>query len=81
MLLSRRAATLVVGLVSVVWAINFFAGVVLPGYKSDPAINAIFMAIVGGALALGRKGAQDSGQAESRPRHRAEDGKKGDEST
>lgn len=58
-MLSRRATTWVVGLVSGVWAVNFLAGLVLPQYDSDQAINGIFMAVVGGALALGRKTKDD----------------------
>lgn len=58
-MLSRRATTWVVGLVSIVWALNFLAGIAIPDYRSDQAINGIFMAIVGGALALGRKDRDD----------------------
>lgn len=64
-MLSRKTTTLVVGLVSSVWAVNFLAGVVLPEYEADQAINGIFMAIVGGALALGsRKPPDDEGTAQ-----------------
>lgn len=55
-MIGRRATTVIVGLVSSIWAVNFSAGVVLPDYKPDQAINGIFMAIVGGTLALGRRG-------------------------
>lgn len=53
-MLSPKTTTLVVGLVSAIWAVNFLAGVILPNYEADQAINGIFMAIVGGTLALGR---------------------------
>jgi hypothetical protein len=59
--ISRKTTTLVVALVSSVWAVNFLAGVVLPNYEADQAINGIFMAIVGGTLALGRTRDKDGG--------------------
>lgn len=62
-MLSRKTTTLVVGLVSSVWAVNFLAGVVLPNYEADQAINGIFMAIVGGALALGSRKPPDEGSS------------------
>jgi len=58
-MLSRKTTTWVVGLVSAVWAVNFLAGLALPDYEADQAINGIFMAMVGGALALGRKSKDD----------------------
>lgn len=53
--MSERSRTVVIGLVTAVWAINFGAGFVLPDYEPDQSINAIFMAIVGGLFALGKK--------------------------
>jgi hypothetical protein len=39
--------------VTAVWALNFLVGLVPPlNYKPDQAINAIFMATVGGLLAV-----------------------------
>lgn len=58
-MLSRRVTQWVVGLVSAVWAVNFIAGIALPKYEADQAINGIFMGIVGGALALSRKDPRD----------------------
>lgn len=55
-MLSPKTTQIIVSLVATIWAGNFVAGLVLPHYQSDQAINGIFMAIVGGALALGRKG-------------------------
>lgn len=46
-------------LVSTVWAANFTASLVLPGYTSDASIHAVFMATVGGLFALGGKGSKD----------------------
>ena len=46
----------IVGIVTAVWAINFMAGLI-PAlhYSPDQAINAVFMAIVGGMVALGAR--------------------------
>jgi len=51
----RPLANAIIALVSVVWAANFVAQFLVPGYTSDLAINGIFMSIVGGALLMGRK--------------------------
>jgi hypothetical protein len=45
----------VVVVVLVVWVANFVASLTVTGYEPSESINAIFMAVVGGALALGRK--------------------------
>lgn len=52
---SERVRTTIIAVVTTVWAVNFSAGLVLEDYQPDQAINAIFMAIVGGLFALGRK--------------------------
>ncbi len=41
--------------VTSVWAVNFLAGLLIKSYEPDQAINAIFMAIVGGLFALGAR--------------------------
>lgn len=55
-MLGQRATAIIVALVSTVWAINFIAGLIMTSYDADQMINTIFMAIVGGTIALGRKG-------------------------
>lgn len=45
-------ANFVIVLVCLVWAGNFVASLLLPEYRSDSALNFVFMTIVGGALAL-----------------------------
>jgi hypothetical protein len=50
----KPLATVIIVLVTVVWAVNFAAQFIVAEYKPDVAINGIFMAIVGGALALSR---------------------------
>lgn len=52
---SDTTRTVIIAVVTTVWAINFAAGLALPNYQTDQAINAIFMAIVGGLFALGAR--------------------------
>jgi hypothetical protein len=52
---TERLRYAVVVVVVVVWVINFAAGLLLEGYEPRESINGIFMAVVGGALALGGK--------------------------
>ena len=47
--------------VTAVWAVNFVAGLVVPSYEPDQAINAIFMGIVGGLFALGARDNKEKG--------------------
>jgi hypothetical protein len=53
--ISERTRTAVIATVTVIWAVNFGAGFVVEDYEADQAINAIFMAIVGGLFALGAR--------------------------
>lgn len=52
-------ANAIVVLVTLVWAGNFIASVLVQGYESDAALNFVFMTIVGGMLAL--RGPDDGG--------------------
>lgn len=52
--MSPRLHNAVVIVVTVVWATNFLARLVLPHYEPPVQVDAIFMAIVGGTIALGR---------------------------
>lgn len=54
-MIPKPLATAIIIVVTVVWAINFGAQFIIEGYSPDVAINGIFMAIVGGALALSRR--------------------------
>lgn len=59
-MIDPRLRNAIIIVVTAVWATNFAAGLMLPGYQPDQAINAIFMAIVGGLFALGaRRGGGD----------------------
>jgi hypothetical protein len=53
--LPKPLAHAIIGLVTLVWAVNFAAQFFVETYKSDPLIHGIFTAIVGGVLALSRK--------------------------
>lgn len=51
----------IISIVTAVWALNFVVGLVPQlDYKPDQAINAIFMAIVGGLFALQARKPNDS---------------------
>jgi hypothetical protein len=65
----KPLATVIIVLVTVVWAVNFAAQFVVDQYQPDVAINGIFMAVVGGALALSRGGkkSDDKGKGEEDP--------------
>ncbi len=58
-MLSPRMTNFIIVIVSAIWATNFLAGVILDEYEADQMINTIFMAIVGGALALRRRDSHD----------------------
>lgn len=47
--------TIIIVLVSVVFAANYVLQFVVPGYQSDPAIIGVFGAIAGAAFALSRR--------------------------
>lgn len=61
-MLSDKASNAVIGLVSVVWAVNFTAGLFVQQYEPSETINAIFMAIVGGVFALKGRNTPPSGE-------------------
>jgi hypothetical protein len=67
-LLPKRLAQAIIVLVSLVWACNFGLQF-LPGleWKPDVTINGIFMGVVGGALALSRKGHKDDDDPDDSP--------------
>lgn len=57
--LSERSRTVIIFVITAVWAVNFTAGLVVPGYQTSESINGIFMAIVGGLFALSAKKDKD----------------------
>jgi hypothetical protein len=54
--IGERTRTVIISVVTTVWALNFTAGLVVDGYQPSESINGIFMAIVGGLFALGARG-------------------------
>lgn len=68
----------IISIVTAVWALNFLVGLVPQvDYKPDQAINAIFMAIVGGLFALSAK--SDKKDNELEKKHRKKDDEDGEE--
>lgn len=51
-MISDRTRTIIIFIVTAVWAINFIAGVAVHDYKPSESINGIFMGIVGGLFAI-----------------------------
>lgn len=66
-LLPKPLAYAIMGLVTLVWAVNFAAQFFVEGYTSDPLIHGIFMGIVGGAIALSRKAGNSPGEGPAPP--------------
>lgn len=67
-MIGDRTRTVIIAVVTSVWAINFLAGLVVTDYKPSESINGIFMAIVGGLFALGARhaGKDDKGDGEGK---------------
>ena len=61
-MISDRAYTVIIGVVTTVWAGNILAGMFsINDYQVSESINGIFMAVVGGAFALRGKGNSGGG--------------------
>lgn len=67
-MIGDRTRTVIIAVVTTVWAINFTAGLVVENYKPSESINGIFMAIVGGLFALGARSGNGGGSSD-RKRH------------
>jgi hypothetical protein len=50
--ISSTLANAIIVIVTAVWVTSFLVALFTVTYKPDPQINVIFMAIVGGAMAL-----------------------------
>lgn len=61
-MIGDRTRTIIIAVVTIIWAINFFAGLVVDDYKPSESINGIFMAIVGGLFALGARAKGNNGK-------------------
>jgi hypothetical protein len=56
--ISKATTTGLAIAVTVIWAANVIAGIVMDSYEADQAVNGIFMAIVGGLIAASRGGSK-----------------------
>jgi hypothetical protein len=60
--ISDRTATIIIAVVTVIWAANIIAGMArINDYQPSESVNAIFMAVVGGAFALRGKNSGGNG--------------------
>jgi hypothetical protein len=57
--LSDRLANAIIVVVTIVWAANLGAGIFVHGYQPLESVNAVFMAVVGGAFALKQRSKDD----------------------
>jgi uncharacterized membrane protein len=64
--ISPTLANVVIVIVTLVWVTSFAVSLVSATYHPDPQINVIFMAIVGGAMALKAKRG-NSAEGEKKP--------------
>ena len=66
-MLTDRAATVLIAVVTAIWAVNIIAGMfAFNGYQPSESLNGIFMGIVGGAFALrarAHRGSDDDDEA------------------
>lgn len=59
-MISDKTANVLIGVVTVMWALNIVAGMArINDYEPSESVNGIFMAIVGGAFALRAKAKAD----------------------
>lgn len=66
-MISDRTATVIIGVVTSIWALNILGGMFeINDYQPSESINAIFMAVVGGAFALRGKG-KNGGNGDPKP--------------
>jgi nitrate/nitrite transporter NarK len=56
-MIGDRTRTLIIGVVTAVWAINFGAGLLVDHYQPSESINGIFLGIVGGIFAVSARNA------------------------
>lgn len=77
-MIPRPLASGIIVLVSLVWAANFFLQFIVTTYHPDVTLNGVFMAIVGGALALSRN--SDNGGGAHRKRNNNSDDNSDDKS-
>lgn len=54
-MIPKPVANIIIIVVTAVWAANNLAQLAIHSYHPDVTVNAVFMSVVGGALALGKK--------------------------
>lgn len=59
-MIPKPLAVAIVCLVTIVWLGNFAAQFLVAGYTADGWVHTIFLSVVGGALAISRKGGGSS---------------------
>jgi uncharacterized membrane protein YeaQ/YmgE (transglycosylase-associated protein family) len=62
--ISDTTRSIIIYVVLLVWAVNFFAPFVLKDFKPDPAINGIFTAVIGAVLLIRPKRKEDDEDGE-----------------
>ena len=63
-MIPRPLANGIIVLVSIVWAVNFFIQFLVPTYQPDITLNGVFMAVVGGAIALQSRKGKDNNNSD-----------------
>lgn len=79
--MSNRVRTIIVIIVTAVWALNFVATLIVTEYQAPPEINSIFMATVGAALATApivgsRRQREEENGGEEEPRPNPDNGER-----
>lgn len=59
MVISQRVRSILIYVVTSIWALNFIAGLVSHTYHPSESINGIFMAVVGGVFVVGARRSSD----------------------
>lgn len=63
-MISDRTRSVIIYTVLVVWSVNFFAPFVIKEFNPDPAINGIFMAVIGAVLVIRPRREEDKEDGE-----------------
>ena len=66
-MIPRPLVSVIIVLVSIVWAANFFLQFVVPSYEPDVTLNGVFMGTVGLVLSLSRKGGDKDKDSDGKP--------------
>jgi hypothetical protein len=64
--ISPKLANIVIVVVTCVWVVSFGVSLFSATYRPDPQINMIFMAVVGGAMALKAKRDNDAPKGDTK---------------